>query len=384
MRTFEVINPSNRLMRYNWQQEDWPEFTFDLSVIEDKLHRYAEEVSFLSGRMTSFSDELRYDLIADNLATEALYNSQIEGVRFSVEELKSSILNNLYPEIKQRHVSDYRAENLGRLMAENRKTYDDALTSSSLFGWHELLLAHRNDIVGKGAWRTGDDPMQIVSGAYGQQKIHFEAPPSSVVPQEMKQWLAWFNTTSRVAYGHLFQSPLRAGIAHLWFESIHPFEDGNGRLGRIIAEKSLAQDLGLPLPFSLSYAIIQKQSAYYEALQTGSYRLDLTKWLSYFLDVCLLGLDLGRKTIDLTLSKARFYDRYEAELSPKELKAIGKMFAAGPKGFAGGMTTKKYANINKVSYATASRDLSQLASIGALVRQGAGRSTHYVLPVFEL
>lgn len=226
--------------------------------------------------------------------------------------------------------------------------------------------------------------MQIVSGAYGQQKIHFEAPPSSVVPQEMKQWLAWFNTTSRVAYGHLFQSPLRAGIAHLWFESIHPFEDGNGRLGRIIAEKSLAQDLGLPLPFSLSYAIIQKQSAYYEALQTGSYRLDLTKWLSYFLDVCLLGLDLGRKTIDLTLSKARFYDRYEAELSPKELKAIGKMFAAGPKGFAGGMTTKKYANINKVSYATASRDLSQLASIGALVRQGAGRSTHYVLPVFEL
>jgi Fic family protein len=367
-------------MRYNWQQKDWPQFTFDSSGIEDRLHRYAEEVSFLAGRMTSFSDELRYDLIAENLATEALYNSQIEGVRFSVEELKSSILNNLYPEIKKRHVSDYRAENLGRLMAENRKTYSGELTFSSLFEWHELLLAHRSDVVGKGAWRTGDDPMQIVSGAYGQQKIHFEAPPSSVVPHEMEQWLEWFNTTSRAQYAHLFQAPLRAGIAHIWFESIHPFEDGNGRLGRIIAEKSLAQGLGFPLPFSLSYAIIQKQSAYYEALQTGSYRLDLTKWLNYFLDVCLLGLDLGRKTIDLTSNKARFYDRFEARLSAKELKAIGKMFAAGPKGFAGGMTTKKYANINKVSYATASRDLSRLAGLGALERRGAGRSTHYVLP----
>lgn len=367
-------------MRYNWQQKDWPHFTFDLSEIEEKLHRYAEEVAFLAGRMTSFTEELRYDLIADNLATEALYNSQIEGVRFSVEELKSSILNNLYPEIKKRHVSDYRAENLGRLMAENRKTYGDTLTAPSLFKWHELLLAHRSDVAGKGAWRAGDDPMQIVSGAFGRQKIHFEAPSSSNVPKEMESWFDWFNATSRTEFAHLFQSPLRAGIAHLWFESIHPFEDGNGRLGRIIAEKSLAQDLGFPLPFSLSYAIIQKQSAYYEVLQTGSYRLDITKWLNYFVDVCLLGLELGRKTIDLTMSKARFYDRYKAGLSSKELKAIGKMFAAGPKGFAGGMTTKKYANINKVSYATASRDLGRMMELGALERRGAGRSTHYVLP----
>lgn len=366
-------------MRYNWQQKNWPEFTFDLSAVEEKLHRYAEEAAFLTGRMSSFADELRYDLIADNLATEALYNSQIEGVRFSVEELKSSILNNLYPEITKRHVSDYRAENLGQLMAMNRRSYDDLLTDAMLFEWHELLLAHRSDVAGKGTWRTGDDPMQIISGAYGRQKIHFEAPPSSIVPWEMGQFRKWFNTSSRTEFNLLYQSPIRAGIAHLWFESIHPFEDGNGRLGRIIAEKSLAQDLGFPLPFSLSYAIIQKQSAYYDALQAGSYGLDLTKWLTYFVDVCLLGLEFGRKTIDLTLRKARFYDRFETDLSAKELKAIAKMFAAGPNGFAGGMTTKKYSNINSVSYATASRDLSRLAGIGALERRGAGRSTHYVL-----
>lgn len=380
---FDAINLPNHLMRYNWQQKDWPDFTFDLLKIEEKLHRYAEEAAFLTGRMSSFADDLRYDLIADNLATEALYNSQIEGVRFSVEELKSSILNNLYPEIKKRYVSDYRAENLGRLMAENRKSYDEALTDSRLFSWHELLLAHRSDLPGKGAWRTGDDPMQIVSGAYGRQKVHFEAPPSSHVPAEIDRFLNWFNGPAREEYSFLFQSPLRAGIAHLWFESIHPFEDGNGRLGRIIAEKSLAQDLGFPLPFSLSYAIIQKQSSYYDALQTGSYRLDITKWLIYFVDVCLLGLELGRKTINLTLSKARFYDRYQDQLNVKELKAIAKMFAAGPNGFAGGMTTKKYANINKVSYATASRDLSRLVGLGALERRGAGRSTHYVLPGSE-
>jgi Fic family protein len=239
---FEVVRTVNHLMRYNWQQKGWPQFTFDSVGIDDKLHRYAEEVAFLAGRMTSFSEELRYDLIANNLATEALYNSQIEGAHFPVEELKSSILNNLYPAIKKRHVSDYCAENMGRLMAENRKTYGEVLTSPSLFKWYELLLAHRNDIIGKGSWRTGEDPMQIVSGAYGRQQIHFEAPPSSVVPREMEQWQEWFNYVSRAEYSHLFQSPLRAGIAHLWFESIHPFEDGNGRLGRIIAERSLAQE----------------------------------------------------------------------------------------------------------------------------------------------
>lgn len=367
-------------MRYNWQQQGWPEFTFDISAFEGKFHRYAEEAAFLTGRMTSLGDGLRYDLIAENLATEALYNSQIEGVRFSVEELKSSILNNLYPEIKKRHVSDYRTENLGRLMADNRQSYDQDLTEPMLFNWHDLLLAHRSDIGNRGAWRTGEDPMQIVSGAYGRQKVHFEAPPSSTVPAEMDQFLNWFNGSGKESYARLYQSPLRAGIAHLWFESIHPFEDGNGRVGRIIAEKALAQDLGFPPPFSLSYAIIQKQSAYYEALQTGSYRLDITKWLNYFVDTCLLGLELGRKTIDLTLQKARFYDRFEHCINEKELKAIEKMFAAGPKGFEGGMTPKKYVGINKVSRATATRDLARLVEIGALERRGAGRSTHYALP----
>ena len=370
-------------MRYNWQQKNWPNFTFDVSAFKEKLHRYAEESAFLTGRITSLADGLRYDLIVDNLATEALYNSQIEGVRFSVEELKSSILNNLYPKIKKRHVSDYRAENLGRLMAENRSSYEQDLTEAMLFGWHELLLAHRSDVGDKGEWRTGEDPMQIVSGAYGRQKVHFEAPSSSMVPEEMENYLTWFNGRSREFYAQLYLSPVRAGIAHLWFESIHPFEDGNGRLGRIIAEKSLSQDLGYPLPFSLSYAVIQKQSAYYDALQSGSYRLDITKWSNYFVDTCLLGISLGRKTIDLTLQKARFYDRFEKAIDENELKAIEKMFAAGPKGFDGGMTTRKYVSINKVSSATATRDLARLVEIGALERRGAGRSTHYVLPGAE-
>lgn len=370
-------------MRYNWERKEWPKFTFDLSGLQGKLDQYARDVSFLSGQMVGLTDGLRYDLVAENLATEALYNSQIEGVGYSLDDLKSSILNNLHPKITQRHVKDYKAENLGRIMAMNRSSYQEDLSKEMLFKWHDLLLEHRRDILEKGGWRTSPEPMRIVSGGFGQEKVHFVAPPSSRVPEEMQAFIEWFNGKSSQEYGLLSQSPVRAGIAHIYFEAIHPFEDGNGRIGRLIAEKSLAQQLGFPLPFSLSYAIAQKPSAYYDALQTGTYRLDLTKWLAYFVDTTLLALDLGKKTVNLTVRKAHFYAKYKDQLSRTELKAIGKMFGAGPKGFQGGMTTSKYVRINRVSRATASRDLARLVKIGALEKRGDGRSTHYVIPGTE-
>ncbi len=366
-------------MPYNWQLKDWPHFTFERSALESKAVQYSSEVAYLIGRMSSLADEVRYDMIAENLATEAMYNSAIEGVRYSSEDLKSSILNGLYPEIRTRHVTDYRADNLGKLMIDSRRTYEEFLTEDRLFYWHKLLLGHRKDIKEKGEWRVGEAPMQIVSGAYGKEKIHFEAPPSKRVPSEMSQFINWFNDSKDQFVSPSFYAPIKAGLSHVYFESIHPFEDGNGRIGRVIAEKALAQPLGHALPFSLSYAIIQKQNKYYDALQECNRKLDVTNWLTYFLDTCLLGLDLGRKTLDLTVSKAKFYQRFSDKLDAKHSKAIRKMFEAGPKGFEGGMTNKKYVRINRVSHPTAARDLTYLTIIGALERRGAGRSTHYVL-----
>lgn len=370
-------------MRYNWERENWPNFEYDLSGLKEKLDQYARDVSFLAGQMTGLTDGLRYDLVVENLATEALYNSQIEGVRFSLDDLKSSILNNLYPDVKQRHVKDYKAIYLGKIMSLNRSSYAESLSEDMLFEWHSLLLSHRADIDQKGGWRISKEPMRIVSGGFGQEKVHFVAPPSVRVPEEMKAFISWFNEYSLDKFNLLSTSPVRAGIAHLYFEAIHPFEDGNGRIGRLIAEKSLAQQLGFPLPFSLSYAIAHKPSAYYAALQTGTYRLDLTNWLTYFVDTCLLALDLGKKTINLTVRKAHFYAKYGDQLSTTNLKAIGKMFGTGPKGFQGGMTANKYVRINRVSKPTATRELAELTRIGALERRGAGRSTHYVLPGTE-
>lgn len=369
-------------MRYNWQQKDWPDFHYEMETLEPLLAQIAHQTGKLGGVAKAMPEGSRYDVIVDAMVSEAIKSSSIEGENLDREDVQSSVRNQLGLNKIREKVKDEKAKRAGELMVLVRNSFDADLDEQMLFDWHRVLLGF-DDTILLGAWRTHEEPMQVVSGALGKQKVHFEAPPSSKVAKEMKQFLRWFNATAPGAKKKMLHAPIRAAIAHLYFESIHPFEDGNGRLGRAIAEKALSQGAGHPILMSLSVSIEAKKKDYYKALQKAQMGNEITTWLRYFLTSILEAQHYAETKIDFVLGKAHFYDRYNKELNPRHLKAIQRVFDEGPEGFTGGLTAKKYMAITKVSKATATRDLQFLTELGAIKLMGGGRSTHYevCLPV---
>jgi Fic family protein len=219
--------------------------------------------------------------------------------------------------------------------------------------------------------------MQVVSGPIGKETVHYEAPPSSIVSAEMQRFIQWFNDTGKGAALEISKPAIRSAIAHLYFETIHPFEDGNGRIGRAISEKALSQGLGQPVLLSLSKTIEANKADYYQALKAAQRSNEITPWIRYFVGVVLAAQKEAEEQIDFTLKKAKFFDRYDAQLNDRQLRVLRRMLEEGPKGFDGGMSAKKYVAITKTSKATATRDLQDLADKGALVAVGGGRSTRY-------
>jgi Fic family protein len=263
-------------------------------------------------------------------------------------------------------------------MVAVRDSYAEPLTQDMLFDWHRLLLGQSPQIT-VGAWRTHAEPMQVISGAMGKENVHFEAPPSARVPEEMQRFIDWFNDTAPDGAQPIKKAPVRSAIAHLYFESIHPFEDGNGRIGRAIAEKALAQTLNRTVLLSLSQTIEAEKKAYYTALETAQRSNEITPWLTYFVGVILKSQRQAKDLVQWTLKKAMFFDRYAHQWNERQRKAILRMLEEGPGGFKGGMTAAKYQSLTKAPKATATRDLQKLAEIGTLISQGGGRSTHYIL-----
>jgi Fic family protein len=241
------------------------------------------------------------------------------------------------------------------------------------------MILREGKSVKVGAWRDHEEPMQVISGAIGKQKIHFEAPPSNRVPAEMKKFIEWFNDTGPGGANEIKKAPVRSAIAHLYFESIHPFEDGNGRIGRAIAEKALSQGIGRPVLMSLSQTIEANKNNYYNALEKAQRSNEITHWINYFVKTIVDAQSEAEEQIDFTLKKAKFFDRFKDKLSDRQLKVIRRMLDEGPKGFEGGMSASKYGSIAKVSKATATRDLQELLEIGAFILfgPGGGRSTKY-------
>lgn len=263
-------------------------------------------------------------------------------------------------------------------MIDVRNTWSVPLTREKLFDWHRMLFGnHSNMKVGQ--WRTHSEPMQVVSGALGKEVVHFEAPPSVQIPAHMEAFLQWFNATAPKNGSDIKNAPVRGAIAHLYFESIHPFVDGNGRIGRAIAERALSQGVGRPVLLSLSQAIESQKRAYYEALKQAQRSNEITAWIAYFVDVILRAQVMAEELVDFTLQKVRYFDLYKDQLSERQQKVIGRMLEEGPDGFEGGINAKKYGNITRVSKATATRDLQYLLEIGAIRRVGdaGGRGTRY-------
>jgi Fic family protein len=366
------------MARYNWQQNDWPLFKFSLDNLEDELLSFSEKVGRVSGILEALPEETKQDIIVDIILAEAIKTSEIEGEYPSRKDVLSSIRKNLGLHYSPDQIKDKSAAGLGELMIDVRNTFKEPLTEEKLFAWHTMLLGENKNIeVGK--WRTHTEPMQVISGAMGKEKVHYEAPPSSKVPGEMIKFIHWFNETVPGGRSEIKKAPVRSAIAHLYFETIHPFEDGNGRIGRAIAEKALSQTTGNPVMLSLSRTIEAKKNDYYASLEKAQQSNEVTPWMNYFVKTVLDAQIEAETHINFTLKKTRFFDRFRDKLNDRQLSIVRRMLEEGTKGFEGGMNARKYISITKTSKATATRDMQQLLEMGAFVLAGkaGGRSTSY-------
>ncbi len=380
MLIFEPNKFPNRLTMYNWQQKKWPNFEYSLSAIEEKLYTFSEKTGLVSGILRSLPQDMELETVIEVMVAEAIKTSEIEGEYLSRKDVMSSIRNDLGLNLNKEPVADKRSKGIGELMINVRQTYQQQLNEQQLFAWHSMLFANDKKLK-IGAWRNHADPMQVISGAMGKQKIHFEAPSSASVPEQMDKFIQWFNTTAPGGSAEITKAPVRCAIAHLYFESIHPFEDGNGRIGRAIAEKALSQGMGRPALLSLSRTIEANKNGYYTALEEAQQTLNITPWINYFVDVIVEAQQYAEEQIDFVLKKTKFFDRFKSSLTERQLKVIKRMLEEGPKGFDGGINASKYSSLTKVAKATATRDLQDLLQKNILMPfgTGGGRSTSYQL-----
>ncbi len=366
------------LLRYNWERKDWPNFKYSLKGMDELLLKVNSLMARYEGVVKALPKGMKADTIVDVMVQEAIKTSEIEGEFYSRKDVLSSIKKYMGYQLKAFNLQDKNAESVSKLMLAVRETYAKPLSKKMLCEWHSTLFENDKNLqVGK--WRTHKEPMQVVSGAMGKQKVHFEAPPSVRMNEEMRAFVKWFNDTAPNGKQAMLHAPLRSALAHLYFLSIHPFEDGNGRLGRAVAEKALSQGNGSPVMMSLSVAIEKKKKDYYVHLQKAQQKNEVSLWVHYFVKTILEALQCAEQQIEFTLSKARFFEQWEHVLNKRQLKVVRRMLDEGMASFEGGMNTRKYIGITKTSKATATRDLQDLASKGLFVAQGGGRSTSYNL-----
>ncbi len=363
------------LMSYNWQQPDWPQFRYDLSALEDIFLTFAEKTGQVAGLIKGLSSDTQTETAIELMATEALKTSAIEGELLSRHDVLSSIRKNLGIG-NEAQAGDKRAIGIATLMTDVRQSFLARLSQETLFEWHRMIMARRRHIQA-GTWRTHAEPMQVISGPIGHETVHFEAPPSSIIPREMARFIEWFNDTGPDGTRPTKKALVRSAVAHLYFESIHPFEDGNGRVGRALSEKALSQGLKRPALLSLSRSIEAKRNDYYDALQQAQQSNEITPWITWFATIALDAQVQAEEHIDFTLRKTRLLDRFTGQLNERQMQILQRMLEEGPKGFEGGMSAKKYMSIADTSKATATRDLQDLAAKGIFVPTGGGRSTHY-------
>jgi len=322
--------------------------------------------------------DVEMEVIITTMVTEAIKTSEIEGEHLNHQDVVSSIRNNLGLNTTLENVRDKKAQGAGELMIDVRRTYAESLSEEKIFEWHRMLM-YGNKRINAGIWRHYTEPMQVVSGAIGKERVHFEAPPSSKVPGEMNRYIQWFNETGPGGKREIKKALIRSAVAHFYFESIHPFEDGNGRIGRALAEKALSQTLDRPVLLSLSRTIEANKNAYYTALEKAQRSNEITPWIKYFVGVVLAAQKQANEFVEFILKKSKFFDRYKNVMNERQLKVVKRMLEEGPDGFEGGMNASKYGSIAKTSKATATRDLQNLVELGIFLPEGGGRSTRYSL-----
>jgi Fic family protein len=367
------------LMTWNWQRSDWPKFRWETTRLALAEKEFLIAGGKLAGTVKHLSEEEREHITVDSMSTEAVTTSEIEGELLDRASVQSSIRKQLGLTADKQNVRPAE-RGVAEMTVDLFRSFAEPLSDRMLFGWHRMLMSGRRDLTDVGRYRTSRDPMEIISGPLGKTKVHFQAPPAVQVPREMMQFIAWFNTTASKGPEPL-PALTRAGTAHLYFECIHPFEDGNGRIGRALAEKALAQSLGQPTLTALAATILARRRSYYDALEAANKQTEITGWLAWFAGITIEAQRRTLATIEFLLDKAALFERLQGQLNERQEKALVRMFKEGPDGFKGGLSAGKYVTITGASPATATRDLVDLVEKGALIRAGELRHARYQLSV---
>lgn len=363
---------------YIHELKDWPKYRWSHERIADQLAAVSRNQGRLIGRMEGLGFQLRAEAVLESLTEEVIKSSEIEGEVLDKDQVRSSIARRLGIDIGALAPVDRNVEGVVEMMLDATQNYHAPLTDERLFGWHAALFPTGRSGMHKitvGAWRTTKSgPMQVVSGPIGHERVHYQAPEAPRLKGEMRAFLKWFNRRESI------DPVLKAAIAHLWFVTIHPFEDGNGRIARAIADMALARSEQSPRRFySMSAQIRAERKAYYDALEaTQKGDLDITAWLQWFLACLGRAFDGAETILAAVLRKSRFWDVHAGEkLNDRQREVINRMLD----GFEGKLTSSKWAALTKASQDTALRDIDDLVKRGILVKDTAGgRSTSYSLP----
>jgi len=364
---------------YLWDKPDWPTFTWDEKSLTGLLTRVSREQGRLLGKMEALGFELRNEAHLRTLTEDVVKSSEIEGEKLEREQVRSSIARRLGMDVGGLVPADRDVEGVVEMMLDATGNYTQPLSKDRLFAWHASLFPTGRSGMSKirvGSWRDDSSgSMQVVSGPVGREKIHYEAPPAERLPDEMAKFLHWFERPGDM-------DPLFiAALAHLWFVTIHPFEDGNGRIARAIADMALARSEKTGQRFySMSAQIRREHKSYYESLEWSQKgELDVTRWLDWFLNCLLCAIEGAQETLGAILAKARFWERFAKEpLNERQIKVLNRLLD----GFEGKLTTSKWAKLAKCSQDTAYRDILDLIKRGALQKDpGGGRSTSYSLNI---
>jgi Fic family protein len=362
---------------YIHELKDWPRFIWNREQLGDPLAAVRHRQGRLIGHMEALGFNLRQEAVLQTLTSDVLKSSEIEGEKLDVEQVRSSIARRLGMDIGALKPADRNVEGIVEMMLDATRQYDQPLTAERLFSWHASLFPIGRSGMAKiraGAWRDDSTgPMEVVSGPIGKERVHFQAPPAKRLDGEMQSFLDWFNANADI------DPVLKGGLAHLWFVTIHPFDDGNGRIARAIADMALARSEESPQRFySMSSQIRQERTAYYGILEeTQKGILDITSWMEWFLGCLGRAIDGAQTTLGAVLAKARFWDAIAGiAINDRQRLVLNRLLD----GFEGKLTTSKYAKLAKCSQDTALRDILPLVERGILVRNPeGGRSTSYAL-----
>lgn len=364
-------------MTWIWQQSEWPNFTYDSSKLAEIEYKYQQNSNFLLGAYQHISEESKTELKLSILVDEAIKTSSIEGEVLDRDSIQYSLQAHLGLIETTSHRLPARESGLALMMVELYNEFATMLSNKMICSWHLELMSYRYDLENIGSYRNSSLPMQIVSGSGNKLKLHYEAPPSAEINKEMDNFIIWFNQLHKPDNKEF--AIAKAGLTHLYFECIHPFDDGNGRIGRALVDKSLATSLGAPTVIAISKIIEKNKKKYYQHLGFNNNNLDATNWLIYFGNIILQAQEYTKLMIEFINFKSKLLDKFNDQLNTRQQKLLDRIFKTGLDGFKGGVSIENYISITKTSRATATRDLKKLTELGILEVTGKLKSTRYHL-----